>query len=358
MRPHERRIITPAEAIARATIRPRAAPTARPSVGVGGWLRWQLIDRAGRVTRQGEQHNLVLDTYLNAIASSSTPLMRQQSAASLVSHNFAYAAVGTGSVEPDPSDTSLGSEVARSNTNAPIAETWTRTSNGVYENVIVKEFDFADGNGNLTEWGMAPAATGDVYIRELFRDEVGDPTVITKTSSEKLWLTYTFTLTLSPVTPTAASFDITGIGTINGEYAYIGGAATNANDAQATSFIAAGTFATVANANYSGIAVIETQTSWAYATGYTRNTTVAIADDPAVPAYTAGDFHRQVNPKWSTARGNYSDVTGFSIAARRASIAGVGIYFLIDSADRFTKANTHELTINRMPRVDWQREGS
>src|SRR5690606_10113073 len=89
------------------------------------------------------------------------------------------------------------------------------------------EFDYDAANGVLAEWGFSSSASpgSNLFNRALFTDSGGSPDAITKTDQEKLRLTYTLEITLSPVTLTAGSFTVTNVGTVNGTYTLIGGAA-------------------------------------------------------------------------------------------------------------------------------------
>src|SRR5690606_10471019 len=103
----------------------------------------------------------------------------------------------------------------------------TRPSAGVYRLTRHIEFDYDEANGVLTEWGFSSSSSAgsNLFNRALFTDGGGTPEAVTKTDQEKLRLTYTLEVTLSPVSLTAGSFDLTGVGTVNGDYTLIGGSA-------------------------------------------------------------------------------------------------------------------------------------
>ena len=332
----DRRIITPAEAIARATIRPRSAPPARPHATLGGWVHWGLIDRQGREVQGGDQDNLVLDGFLDWIS--------ENLFSGLTWSNFL--AVGTGSSEPDVTDTALDSELARTST--LITNTRTRPANGVYEFVREREFDFAEANGNLTEWGWADGSSSDMLVRELFRDELGDPVTVTKTSDFKLRVKYTFTLTLTPTDFPAGSFVMDGIGTLNGTYGWIGATQNVAADLGLFSIIAQGS-------GLGGIGA-SSATSWVY----TSNRTLSGGDlGSSTPAgdYTAGTHTRDgFGVTFSTSQGNLDPVAAFVARQGGAStIQRVGYVFLVDSADRFTKDDLHIMSVEHLTTVSWGR---
>jgi len=163
--------------------------------------------------REGEQHNLILtQTYDTLI-----PL-----------YGFLdmvrYAAVGTGSTPPSPSQTGLANEVRRTLNLATGYSYYyipTRIADGVADILAAREFTEAEvGGQNLTEWGFGPrAATTDsrLAVRELFRDGNGNPIVLTLATDQRLRLLYKMRLTVGPVTPQAVSINIDGIGIRTGK---------------------------------------------------------------------------------------------------------------------------------------------
>lgn len=123
---------------------------------------------------------------------------------------FVYVAVGTGTAAPEVSQTGLASEIARTAANLGLGASRTRTrlSYGVYRITFTRAFDYNQANGNLTEFGgsHSPNVGDGTLTRELFRDGGGNPIVITKTSNERLAITYHFEVTLTPTTQTPQGF--------------------------------------------------------------------------------------------------------------------------------------------------------
>lgn len=155
--------------------------------------------------REGEQHNLILNQFYDALIPSYGLLGPSQ-----------YAVVGTGSTDPSPTQTGLASEVARSNA-VPSGESNQAIyiSPGVYDIKRVYEFTEAQvGGRNLTEWGFAPVATagGNLMVRELFRDANGTPVVLSLASDQRLRLIYKYRVTLGPTTPQPVTVNINGVG--------------------------------------------------------------------------------------------------------------------------------------------------
>jgi len=156
---------------------------------------------------EGEQHNLILtQTYDTLI-----PL-----------HGFvalgSYAVVGTGSTAPDPAQTGLVSEVARTNADtSPAQSNNAEPTPGQAVFTRVREFTEAQvGGRNLTEWGFSPAAAAgnNLMCRELFRDGSGNPVVLTLAPDQRLRLIYKYSFSYTPAIGTAqdVSVNITGLG--------------------------------------------------------------------------------------------------------------------------------------------------
>lgn len=314
----------------------RLAPKPRASARLEGWVSWGLIDRKGNKVRGGEQHNLILDTFLERIAVGWLYVPTSF---------FSHFAVGTGSTPPDVTDTALDNEVGR--TSALIGSSTPQTANGVWDLILEREFDFAVGNGNLTEFGFSYGVSSPMLVRELFRDGGGNPVTITKTSDYKLRIKYTLTVTLTPVTETAASFPITGIGTINGTVAWHGGTPTL--DASPISL-----FSSVANGGIVG-GIYPTN---APPVGYNAHvSSTARTNLVAPPSYVPGSHTRTSGAAilgtsdWNTGAGEYT-----CIAASVGPYTYRGTWvFIIAPGDRFGKDSFHTLTFDDLLTVSWGR---
>lgn len=346
-----KRIITPAEALLRARIRPRVAPPVRPSARIRGWVDWRLVDRRGREVRGGQSPNMWLNQGLDAIAAMNGPggMFGWTSSPNKIMTGLQYAAVGTGSEEPDPTDTTLGAEVGRSNshyTNGTI----TNNAPGVYTLSKTLLFDYGEGNGNLTEWGMAGASSGELRTRALFVDDLGSPITITKTSDYQLRLTYNLQLTFTPVELTPASMTITGIGTLNGNIALASG--SNNLDFHFFTSLAGGWLgdSIALNNRPAGIG-LSTNASYAY--GANLNTQLGDrAGTLQASTYNGGTYSRSYSGTFSPAQGNLTGVRqllGLAAGARAFT-------FLVDSEDAFTKTNENILTLENFITVTWGRD--
>ena len=336
-----RNIVTPAEALIK--VRERRAPRVRPAAGMSGWIKWSLIDRHGRERAGGEQHNLILDTFLEYL-----PVWSTGAASTFEGLAFSHFAVGTGSTAPDVTNTALDAEVARFTTQISVSRT--RTENGVYESVVERELGFASGNGNLTEWGIAPSASDDLIVRELFRDEVGDPVTVTKTSDFKLRIKYTFILTLTPTDLAAGSFVIDGIGTINGEYRWRGAGDSDQFDRRDfLQLVGGGTGQQVIGP------AMGTSTLNGYSDAIPETGSVGVG---TLKAYAAGSHERVMeSATFSTAQGNMNPVRHIGTG----QWAGVtwarrfGFSFFVDDVDQFEKDDLHILEFTDFVTFSWGR---
>lgn len=370
-------------------VRERRPPPAKVGATLKGWMEWNLVNREGRVVRGGEGPNLILDQGLDQIATTALYTELQGTSASSVVTLFTiitYAAVGTDSSTPDAGDTGLGAEVGRTGAEYAI-DTISRPGNGVYRLNRNIEFDYSEANGNLTEWGFSSSASAgsNLFNRALFVDGGGSPDPVTKTSDEKLRISYTLEVSLSPVTMTAGSFAITGVGTVNGDYTLLGGSAPGSNaepgqnrcaapDLKLFSAWARG----VIGVAWTGSVNHPPQTAALWAspsdlsgdayTSVVSNTTdltnrrAPRATDTNRDAYTPGSFTRTGGGwKWDTQYANLNPIRGFygqgtyeSYNSGLNSCAAAGYVFDLDPGDEFAKDDEHTLTIG-VPTVTWGR---
>ena len=216
-------------------------------VGVRGRVEWRVFDALGRPARVltrnrdgrerlvlgGSQPNLITNTGMNAIAGSwqTGHGIWNVAAAQAVAANWRYhARFGTGSTAPAFTDTTLGNQVLASNTSG--AFTGFQLAGSGTENVtwtceyMRRKLATATSAVNLTEFGLSfSEADADLAVRELFRDEFGDPITLSLPAGASIRLDHTVevTLDLSEVTGTLAleELDVNGglVTTHNIDYA-------------------------------------------------------------------------------------------------------------------------------------------
>jgi hypothetical protein len=219
----EKRIVIP-----RIVVRPILPPPLEIGARIRPqWLHWQVGRYREKLSfgpggkgkariwvpeREGEQHNLILDQFYDTL---------------IPQYGFIgssrFAALGTGSTTPDPSQTQLANEIGTSSsprrTNSVPAgesnEIEALATHGEYNIRRVLEFTEAQVGGlNLTEWGFSPVSSynGPLMTRELFRDGSGNPIVLTLATDQRLRLIYRYKVTVSPTSPQDVSVNIGGDG--------------------------------------------------------------------------------------------------------------------------------------------------
>jgi hypothetical protein len=257
-----------------------------PSVGVKGWIEWALVSRDGTIKQAGEQHNLVLDSGLDYLLQGNT---------AATAH--VYVAVGTGSAVPNGAQIALGNEIARTQADLGMGVSYatSEVSPGLYRHTRVRTFDYAQANGNLTEYGASEAGSGTLRTRELFRDGLNNPVVIVKTSAERLVITYHLEVKFLPIVATATtSITITGLGTRNCTHMFTG---NNVENREETYF----------HSTFNGVMFANV------ALGMTRNSYDGnYGDAGANLPYATGSFFRDVEGQLDPGTADYN-VTGIGL---------------------------------------------
>ena len=352
MDPHKR-IVTPAEAIARARITPRCAPRLRQKVGLLGWARVSLVDRAGRERVITEQPNMLLDNGLDLIGDKDMVWDIVEGTGF-----FRAVAVGTGSTAPAAGQSALDAEIARTAaTFIPFATAYVDQGEKRV-NTITYEFGYAEANGNLTEWGITRTTTpgNPVHVRELFRDTGGTPVTIPKTSDEKLRIAYTFETTVSPITNTAASVTVTGLGTLSGYFTMLNGHSTNRGAFSWFEAFRREQFSSSRAQAGAGVWMSDNTPTW----GATSNPAAspAPASEFARGTYTGGSYELTLaSAKFETGDGNGSGLrsligyNGSSDFAQRST----GWAFVWDEADAFQKTSLQVLEFTDLLTYSWDR---
>jgi hypothetical protein len=219
----DKRIVIP-----RIVVRPILPPPLEISARIRPqWLHWQVGRYRERLSfgpggegkakiwvpeREGEQHNLILTQFYDSLIPQYGFIGPSQ-----------YAAVGTGSTAPDPSQTQLANEIGtasnpRRTNSVPSGERneiEALATPGEYNIRRVLEFTEAQVGGlNLTEWGFSPVSSrnGPLMTRELFRDGSGNAVVLTLTTDQRLRLIYRYKVTVSPTSQQSVSVNIGGNG--------------------------------------------------------------------------------------------------------------------------------------------------
>ncbi|MFU8870194.1 hypothetical protein [Natronococcus sp.] len=333
-RPYERR--TPA-----GLILPRA------HVGLRGRVRWQVLDERGvpEIPRGPggfpigpadgvEQPNLLLNGFMDGVGTSlgvwSYHLRR----------NFL---VGTGSTAPAVTDGALVNEVQRlyAGTAGPTNTGTIDTDANVMriESVLPRQVTLT-ADRNLTEFGLGATNDSTCLIRELFRDEVGDPVTISLLNGKALILTHTlFGEIPAPVAGTFFEFDLEQYDATNTLVS------TTPYDC---------TFGPMADSGF----IVDLFEAWEpyrtticlpviSATTYNRNTTLGTASSSAAPqfsaqAYTAGTYTR--TKKATVPAATYGGSTWYGFVMTRTQSRG--FVCLFDSPATYAKPSTDTVEID------------
>jgi hypothetical protein len=149
-----------------------------------------VLDRHGDVARRQHesawQPNLITDVGLDDLVEST-----------YWSSWRSRLVVGTGSSEPAFTDSALDTEVEEGTTNGDNAETSRTVGSTIITrlNRVSKRVTLT-ANRNLTEYGFRRLSAGSLNIRELFRDELGDPVTISMLSGKILQVDHELTADL------------------------------------------------------------------------------------------------------------------------------------------------------------------
>lgn len=265
-----------------------------------------------------------------------------------------YAAFGTGSSEPDATDTSLDAQVgARTQARGGFNNT---QSAGVdqdnltiwTEQTFTRVFNITE-NVNAAEWGLAAGATGNLSARDLFRADPLDPnsTPIPLTLEEGDQLQLVITLRVQAVWDyEEKSFIITGTAGNDSNGTHTGNATVtngNGNDIVASLECAwPGQVVTYLHVVMSDVSDREKN----------DNLSSASVSTPRVLApYTPGDHYRDANYALSTSEA-VGDIYALNIGPSHQTTGSIGTTnassgyrFLLTNPPFLTKENTHRLTL-------------
>jgi len=308
---------------------------------------WQILDRHGRVVREADSpiHNLVLNQGRDTLVAQFgfTPQSR-------------YAVVGQASGAPQPTDTGMTVERARTDF-VPNGEsdTVTRVSPGVYNVRRVKQFTAAQvGNQNLTHWGFSGSETpgNNLMCLEQFKDGSGNPITLTPDADQQLRLIYVSRITVGPVVATAGSINIVNIGNRTGQFVALGdgsiflGNFTQSDIGMLDRIASGGTLGESGNADGWGFWLRPNAFTVAYSTN-TGEQNTGFLKTPTVAAYTPGSKQRLINELIFT-----SNEANFTIRAMGFAWRGQGggnrayaFGFVFNSGQEFTKTNLNELRL-------------
>lgn len=295
---------------------------------IEGYFIVELVDaKTQKVKQRLEFKNLLTDVALNSLGAGTWSL------GNLVQ----YMGVGTGSTVPAVTDTTLVSQVARTNFNQGFADvSGFGPSNTYVYYRIVRVFIETEANGNLTEVGMFQTnVAGTMFTRQLLKDGTGTPTVITKTSADQLRITYEYRLAV-PITDNGGTINISGTSYdwTNRPYKVV---------SDWPNLIL----------NYPNNFIAWSLPQWAYETdvlvnqdsGTLAGTQVASTSHGAL-AYTTGNFYRDVETIWDPGIANFATGVGaVSTAGARFATNGWWQAWQTKFSPKIPKTNVKRLKL-------------
>ena len=284
----------------------------RHAVAVEGYFTVELIHaRSGLVKRRLRFRNLITNAGLDALAGGTA-----------IDSLITYLAVGTGSSEPSYTDTTLNAEIARTNSTGGFADSDAMVGSGdlveYWRRIRTRVFTENQANGNLAELGFFSAAQGGtMWNRQLFRDELGNPTAITKTNEDQLRVRYEYRV-YPPWDDLVQEIEVNGVPTevVN-------------RPLQVSSASRWGAGSSGAGA-LNNLGVVGTGLWQAYETGTlpgrggAPSGTSADASSTAVQSYTPGTWYREREARWEPSRANFA--TGIGLFQSYANTASSPVF--------------------------------
>lgn len=177
---------------------------------VKGYIKWEVINKDGSISQQGEHPNLILNAGLDGLA------------VRAFAESFKYNCVGTGNSTPIETQIALDNEVARTGSYLT-SPTGSCGSSLVDNNAIyTRTFNWPAGSintpitGPLTEVGFSWASTAgsNLWSRSLFKNSGGTPISINCDSDQQLRVSYTLTVSIGTLAWTTNTVNITGLGAV------------------------------------------------------------------------------------------------------------------------------------------------
>ena len=188
-----------------------------------GRVRWRVLDERGipEVPRAPsgvavagvagvEQPNLITDLGLERIADLNVFAVAPGAPATWRRR----LAAGTGSTAPNAADTTLDNEVERAATSGTFSDGSTTYELDTTDNVwraesLVTRLVTMTATRNVTEYGLANAATDDILIRELLRDGGGTPITVSIPEGKSLRVDHTLTVEIpAPAAGNSVSLNV------------------------------------------------------------------------------------------------------------------------------------------------------
>lgn len=306
----------------------------RATATIAGHFDVELIHaRTGLVKQKLSFPNVITDVGLDQLWGGS----------SNISTYFSHLAVGTGSSNPDVGDTALDAEVGRTNSNGGFSDELfddgaTPSQRHWRACTRTRLFDNNEANGNLTELGFFTASSGGVLMnRQLFRDELGAPTTITKTSDDQLRIRYTWRV-YSPLDDVLDTINIGGTPhDITVRAMYVDGSNGGWDQREFGRW----------NTNVTTIHAVDRGTLYSRDSGSVA--TANTANSGTLHSYSAGTFFRDRTSTWNPASINFSQGVRFLSCGFSPSTGRI-FQFLIQPG--IPKSDTERLIVMQRMTID------
>ena len=272
-----------------------------PSPMFEGYFNIKLIDsRTGDVRRELNFKNLITDAALDYIG-----------AVNGVFACLANAQMGTGGTAPTVSDTTLQTPIGtRVIKDGGFPQVGSGPSFAYWRAVYQYTFLEANANGNLAEIGLFSAATsGTMWTRQILKDVGGTPTTITKTSAERLQVTYEVRC-YSPTADVSGTINISGT---NYDYTVRASEIDNTNWQGNVTNFCAGTTGVASTTETAALGALTGAPPGITGFGGTTSTSQGI------DTYTNGTFRRDHSYIFETTTSNYATGLGALIFGNYSS---------------------------------------
>lgn len=301
-----------------------------PRLGIRGFFKWEL-KRAGKVIRDsgGFYPNLITNIGMDRLGIGPDPLTFMN-----------QAKVGTSPVAPTFADagctTPIGPYVIHDTETAP---TYVAGPPEYWRKTYTYKWVEAQSNGNLTEIALHMVSAGTpVFAHQLFKDALGNPTVIVKTNLDQLFVTYEWRIYIpaadvnSVVSISGVNYDVTAR-PCNTTSADAWGNLTLNGPADATSIRG--------NSGESNVLVARV------ASPNVNNIFNTDASDLSRTLYVNGNYYVENKYVWDIAQANYPTGIGLiAISSAGGSVNPSGNYYqFCFVTTKLPKTNVKKLTL-------------
>lgn len=294
-----------------------------------GYFKWELV-RAGKVIRDsgGFYKNLITDIGMNSMATDPLTYMNQ-------------AKVGTSAVAPNVADagctTPIGPYVVHDTETGVV---YVPGPPEYHKKTYTYKWTEAQSNGNLTEIAIHMVSGGTpCFAHQLFKDNLGVPTVIAKTNLDQLFVTYEWRIYI----PQADVNSVVSISGVNYDVTARPCNVTNAGDAWGSMVLNGPAGASTIRANSGEPNALVARN----ASPNVFNIFNTDATDLSQTLYVNGNYYVEHKYVWDIAVANYA--TGIGLIALHSAGSSVNptasYYQFVFPTTKIPKTNVKKLTL-------------